>query len=132
MRFCSNLALEQTEVRLLKEKRKKKAAVAQQVDGGNVGEAKEGGRSLTGPKNSGKSGANSNSNPFRVLGFLEETEGDGGMGDVSRSGGGAGGDGEMEEVLVADSNYLPYECMQGICCCVCACVCVRVRVCCYE
>jgi hypothetical protein len=126
MRFCSNLALEQTEVRLLKEKRKKRATVAQQEDAGKVGEAKEGGGARTGPKKSGKSGANSNSNPFQVLGFLEETEGDGGMGDGSRSGGGEGGEGEMEEVLVADSNYLPYECMQGICCCVCACVCVCV------
>ena len=102
MRFCSNLALEQTEVRLFRWSRlvpKKHRGAAGQ---GSFGPTARG-STLNGE------------NPFQALERIPESAG---QEPASTEEAGAGGDSSSEEeveVLVADSNYLPYECMQGMC-----------------
>jgi len=93
MRFCSNLALEQTEVRLFKWTR-----MVPKVKGEN---AKK--------KDARQGELGQRSNPFGVLadeGAATQGTEDGEEGSSSE---------EEIEMLVADSNYLPYECMQGMC-----------------
>jgi hypothetical protein len=108
MRFCSNLVLEQTEVRLFKwcrlvpKARRSKGAGGAGVSSstGGVGTVKKGAASSKAPGGWDK-------NPFRILEDVKEREGGAEEQHSSSE--------EEVEVLVADSNYLPYECMQGMC-----------------
>eukprot|EP00802_Teleaulax_amphioxeia_P017844 Tamp_18011.p1 GENE.Tamp_18011~~Tamp_18011.p1 ORF type:complete len:430 (+),score=109.91 Tamp_18011:26-1291(+) len=115
MRFCSNLALEQTEVRLFRWTRMvakpKRAGGKDAANGKNQARARGSGRGQGGKGGNGAAGAGARANPFGALeGVGDEDE------PAARQQAGSGSEDEEEvEMLVADSNYLPYECMQGMC-----------------
>jgi hypothetical protein len=103
----SNLALEQTEVRLFRWTRMvprgKGAASSKNQDRTRGAGRRQGGKGAQ-----DCAGAEAGSNPFAALQLEGEEE---------QAAAGQPGEEEEEEMemLVADSNYLPYECMQGMC-----------------
>jgi len=111
----SNLALEQTEVRLFRWTRMvakpKRAGGKDAANGKNQARARGSGRGQGGKGGNGAAGAGARANPFGALeGVGDEDE------PAARQQAGSGSEDEEEvEMLVADSNYLPYECMQGMC-----------------